>query len=231
MLREALVTKDAVVFVASEAQRVDGRAFPSVIGSYVTAREEVWKGRAVRAVGTTSAANCRRVAVVAIDAGDDAARRQEKAGYIGVNAGAEYRMERGVAGIKLERNVGLIMDSRCWRRCLSRAVGMTPKAELIDLCNRLDFTESERIDPAYSVERAGQIPVVHRADSMRIVAVDAFDMSGLHNGGLHVGTGIVHASRQRYRMTGRLVELRGYVGVGDGAVVALQARGLFDIFQ
>ena len=37
MLRETLVSKNAVVFVAPEAQCVDGRAFPSVIGSYVTA--------------------------------------------------------------------------------------------------------------------------------------------------------------------------------------------------
>ena len=93
MLRETLVTKDAFVFVAPKAEGVDGRAFPCVIGSYVTASKEVRKGRAVRAVGTTSAANGRRVAVVAIDAGDDAARRQEKAGYVGINAGTKHRVE------------------------------------------------------------------------------------------------------------------------------------------
>ena len=108
---------------------------------------------------------------------------------------------------------------------------MASKAELIDFCDRLDFTESERIDPAYSIERAWQITVICRADSMRIVAVDALDMSGLHDGWLYVGTGIVHNSRQRNWMTGRLVELRGNIGVGDGTVVALQARSLLDIFQ
>ena len=108
---------------------------------------------------------------------------------------------------------------------------MASKAELIDFCDWLDFTESERIYAAYSIERAGQITVVRRADSVRIVAVDALDMSGLHNGWLYVGTGIVHTGRQRNWMTGRLVELRGYVCVGDGTVVALQARSLLDIFQ
>ena len=108
---------------------------------------------------------------------------------------------------------------------------MTSKAELVDLCDRLDFTESERIDPAYSIERAGQIPVIHRANGVRIVTVDTLDMSGLDDGRLDVRTGVVHTGRQCNWMTGRLVELRGYVCVGDGTVVALQARSLLDIFQ
>jgi len=109
MQGKTLIAKDTVSIVATVAQCVCISALHGKIPGFIICGEQWFEDRSMRPVGAIPAKGTRVVAVMAIDASNQAAlsERWDQADHIRVAASTDHWMVRGVTGLKFETDVGL----------------------------------------------------------------------------------------------------------------------------
>src|SRR3990172_8941358 len=156
MFGEAVIATYAVTAVTTVTQGVGGGTLRGIVGGIVTASQDAGIDRTVWSVRTRSAYDSRRIAVVAVEAGNDAAggigRQQTR--HIGIGAEPQHRVIRRIAGIELQGHVGLVMHPGRRRGGFVRAVTMATETELVDLRNRFDAPKPGLIHTTHTAQLA-----------------------------------------------------------------------------
>ncbi len=174
----------------------------------------------MRAVGTTAAGTGTAVVIMAIQATDSAAgsQRRDQTGYIGIFSDAGNRMIGRVGSIKFQPYIGLF-DLSCGAcRRLVGAVTVAAVAEFFRAADAADFAAA-LIDATHTVER------VTAVSGVRVVAVDAFDMSAIDHDGFRR---VVDIAGVCDRVVGKFIEFRIDIKTGNITVVTGDAVIFFD---
>ena len=184
--RKTFVVENAFPAVATVAQGVGFGRFRGEIAGVVIAYEQRGEERPMRTVRPGPAGGTGVVAVVAVDAGNHAARakRGDQTDHVRVSPRSRHRMEGRVRGLELEPCVGLTDLPRSAKTRSLDAVAVALKANLVEKRGIVDLTTGD-VDAGHAQIRPFDgLPerAAHDADrvmfhGMGVVAVHALDVS------------------------------------------------------
>ena len=180
VLAEALVVQYVALAVAVVAELVGAGAVLRVVGDFVAIHQDRLERRTVWPFRSRATGALRRTRVVAITAGDYRllGQRWNKARYVTVASDRADGMERRVGRLNLEAKVCLFMLPQRAGRRLVGTIAVTAQADFVGFCSGLDPGPGD-IHAANVGGRGARDS--SRIRRMRIVAIDALDVTRIDN--------------------------------------------------